>query len=220
MKRVFIGALALVLTATAAQAQQAGNTNKQQKEWKGQRNGAFDKLNLTDAQKAQIKSIREQQKQEMQTLKGNNAAASKDQRKAIHEKYKAQIDAVLTPAQKEQLSKMRAERGNKAPGNRSAGNFRGGGKSAGMGARGFATGKMAQDLNLTETQKTQLKSIFSEYQTKAKAVRSQGNLTQAQAQEQMKALRAENMTKAKAVLTKEQLEKFESAKKNRANRFS
>ncbi len=72
-------------------------------------------LGLTDDQKAKWKAINEQEKAEMDTLKGNTAL-SKDDRRAkamdIHKKYKDQRDAVLTPEQKAKADKMR-ERGEK-----------------------------------------------------------------------------------------------------------
>ena len=60
MKKIFIGALALVLTATAAQAQTTDNgAQKPKREMRKGHGPAMDKLNLTNAQKAQMKTIME-----------------------------------------------------------------------------------------------------------------------------------------------------------------
>jgi protein CpxP len=86
------------------------------------------KLNLTDAQKAKMKEIREStrakmdavltetQKQQLQTAKQNrqkpNLNLSEDQKakiKVIREDAKRQMDAVLTPEQRQQMQQMREQ---------------------------------------------------------------------------------------------------------------
>ena len=95
-----------------------------------QRTGGWEtKLNLTDAQKAQIKQIRlstqkqingiltpDQQKQKQQARQQHTAAKlslSNDQKaqiKKIRQDEKSQIEAVLTTSQKQQLQQLRASR--------------------------------------------------------------------------------------------------------------
>ena len=95
-----------------------------------QRTGGWEtKLNLTDAQKAQIKQIRlstqkqingiltkDQQAQKQQARQQHTGAKlnlSNDQKaqiKKIRQDSQSQIEAVLTPTQKQQLQQLRASK--------------------------------------------------------------------------------------------------------------
>lgn len=215
MKKILSTALAIVLFAAASQAQTTG-TNKPSH--KGHRQEmAMDHLNLTADQKAKLQAIREAQKSEMETLKKNGNVTA-EQRKAIHEKYRSQFQAVLTPAQQEQMKKQRDEWKQKGQE----------GKGMGMGKKGKAFGKrgdmrgqsafLKKELNLTAAQETKLKSIFEEFRTKAQGLRSNSSLSQEQRKEQMKSLAQQYMSQGKAVLTPEQAKKFEEMKGKRFNR--
>jgi Spy/CpxP family protein refolding chaperone len=231
MKKVFIGALALVLTAGAAQAQVKDSTQKHkaQKEWRHKQGDiGFAQLNLTDAQKTQLKSIREKRKADMKALKANENITVKEwkaRKQAIQDKYKAQFQSVLTQEQKDKMAKMevRHRKGQKGHGmkdqmrNRDGQAFKGG-----KGARGQRPdmAKMAQQLNLTDAQKTQLQKLRADFRTKADAIRSNTSLTKEQKKEQFQALAKQQKEQMKSVLTKEQIEKMESFRKERANRIS
>jgi periplasmic protein CpxP/Spy len=96
----------------------------------GQRGGGMmQKLNLTEAQKAQMKTIRESQRAKMDALLTgeqraelqqarqerrkpnlNMTESQKAQMKAIRQETKAQMDALLTAEQKQQLEQLRQER--------------------------------------------------------------------------------------------------------------
>ncbi len=95
-----------------------------------QRTGGWEtKLNLTDAQKAQIKKIRlstqkqingiltkdqqaqkQQARQQHSAVKLNLSNDQKAQIKKIRQDGQSQIEAVLTPAQKQQLQQLRASK--------------------------------------------------------------------------------------------------------------
>lgn len=207
MKRILTTALAIVLFVGASQAQ-----DKPRHEKHGGKFGT--ELNLTAEQKAKLQNLRQEQKKEMEALK-QNGQVSKEQRKAIHEKYKAQYDAILTPAQKEEMSKKREEW--KAKGKE------GKGKSFGKrGAKGNHRGDFGQqaaffkkELNLTTDQESRLKGIFQEFQTKSKDVRSNDNLTKEQKRMQMQSLVKQYMDQGKAVLNAEQLQKLNEMKDKR-----
>lgn len=71
-----------------------------------------EKLGLSDDQKAKMKQIGEQERAEMEKLRANTALGRDERRtqgQAIHEKYQAQRDAVLTPEQKAKADEMRAK---------------------------------------------------------------------------------------------------------------
>ena len=112
----------------------AQNTTQNQSEKQMPRqDGGWKKLNLTDAQKAQIKTIKDNAKAQRQSdltaeqrakleqarqsgdLKSvrkslNLTDAQKQQMKAIGESTKAQIKNALTPAQQQQLEQMKLDR--------------------------------------------------------------------------------------------------------------
>ena len=67
-------------------------------------------LNLTEQQKASLKSIHEAERNEMKNLKTGSLTADeqKAKRQELHKKYSEQAQAVFTPEQKEQMKNMKA----------------------------------------------------------------------------------------------------------------
>lgn len=228
MKRIFIGALALVMTATASQAQVTDNRGqKPRHEMRKGHDQAMQKLNLTDAQKTQMKTIMENQRSEMQSLKNSNLPKDQQQekRKAIQEKYHTQMQTILTPEQKQQMDQMRAQRSGKMA-EKGKADWKGGrkGMAAGKGAktghgmRAMGNGKMAQELNLTDAQKQQMEQVRTDFRTKMQAIRSNNSLSAEQKKEQMKTLMNQQKEQTKAILTPEQVQKMESFRKEKKNR--
>lgn len=80
------------------------------------------KLNLTDDQKTKLKPIFQDEWQEMKPVR-EDASLSREQKrekmKSIHEKYRAQIEGVLTPDQQAKWKTMQSNRMHR--GNRSKG---------------------------------------------------------------------------------------------------
>lgn len=80
-----------------------------------------EKLKLTDAQVEKLKPILAAEREEVMAKRkelGQDADREKmrEAMKTIREKYKAQIEAVLTPEQKELFAKLRERRGPGGPG--------------------------------------------------------------------------------------------------------
>lgn len=208
MKKIISAALAITLFIGAAQAQATGNGDRQHR---GERKEmAYDKLNLTADQKAKFQSLRDAQKKEMAALR-QSSNVTREQRKAVHEKYKTQYETILTPAQREEWNKQRPT-GRKGKGD----------KSMGFGNRGRNMGAQAtffkKELNLTADQETKLTSLFQQFRSKAQNIRSNNNLSQEQKKTQVQSLAQQYMTQGKAVLTPEQAKKFEEMKGKRWNR--
>lgn len=208
MKKIISAALAVTLFIGAAQAQ---TMDKGDRRHKGERKEMVsDKLNLTADQKAKFQTLREAQKKEMQALR-QNGNATKEQRKSIHEKYKPQYEAILTPAQREEWNKQKSawkekgDRGSKAFNKRN-------------GKRGAQAAFFKKELNLTADQQKKITSIFQEFRTKAQDIRSSNSLTQDQKKSQMKSLADQYMSQGKAVLTPEQAKKWEEMKGQRKQR--
>jgi Spy/CpxP family protein refolding chaperone len=121
MKKIIAGLFAIAAFAFSASAQDQTNTD--QKKWDGEQHGMhrdhdgrgkemMQKLNLTDAQKQQMKSINEEFKTKMQALRQNDQSVSADarsQRKALMEERRNRISAILTPEQKVQFDQFQKE---------------------------------------------------------------------------------------------------------------
>lgn len=209
MKRILSTALAIVLFVGAAKAQ---TTEKGDRRHKGDRKEmAMGNLNLTPEQKRKFESLREAQKKEMQALK-NSGNITPEQRKAIHEKYKTQYQAILTPAQQEEMNKQRQEwKGKGQMGKRGQGFGPGG--DFGQQAAFFK-----KELNLTNGQETKLRGIFQEFQSKAQGIRSNNSLNREKKRIGVQALAQQYMTQGKAVLTPAQLKKFDEMKGKRGGK--
>ena len=206
MKRILSTALAIVLFIGAAQAQ---DTTKHKGPHHGKRGDAMKELNLTEDQKAKIKSIREAQMAEMKALKADGKSeADKDARKALHDKYKAQMDAVLTADQKAKLDKQKEEWKEKGKAGKADG--------FGKGQKGDRKDKMKEfgkELNLTADQQARVKSINEDFKAKMQTLRSNSTLSQDEKREQFKKLAESHKTNLKAVLTQEQIAKMEATRK-------
>ncbi len=111
-----------MIAAFSTQAQNQNKTIEQKKndrQQHGQHKGhggkgmdGMDNLNLTDAQRQQIKSINEDFKNRLQALNKNDNIMVKDmkaQRKALMEDRKNKISAILTPEQKNQFEQLRKQ---------------------------------------------------------------------------------------------------------------
>ena len=123
-KRFALSAIALAsvfAASTFAVAEEApAKPAKTEKGARGPMGGVLKDLNLTDAQKAQIKEITDAQKTKREALKNDTTLAPKDKRKqqkALREDAEAQIRAILTPEQQVKfdaaLAEQKAERKNK-----------------------------------------------------------------------------------------------------------
>lgn len=76
-------------------------------------------------------------------------------------------------------------------------------------------GKMMQELNLTEAQKTQMKSINMDFRNKMQELKKQDNITVKELNERKATLMQERKSKTMAILSNEQKEKMETLKKDR-----
>jgi Spy/CpxP family protein refolding chaperone len=209
MKRILTGALALFLFAGAAQAQ-----SKQDTSWHGHKGGhemMAKQLNLTADQKAQLKTIHDSQRKDMEALKAKSLTADqlKTQRQELHKKYRSQMQSILTPAQRDQIAKMRADR--KQNGAKHGQRNKDG--------KGFAKrAELQKELNLTQAQQDQLSKMRAETKTQVQSIRNDQALTQDQKKEKMHSIKKDQREKFKSVLTKEQLAKLQAARKEHKDR--
>ncbi len=153
-------------------------------------------LNLTAAQKAQMKTIHQNFKKSMDELNKNEGQSLKDYRDkkdALHKQQKADIMAVLTPEQKQKAEQLKKERQAKME---QKANER--------------LEKMKAHLGLTDEQVAQIKADRKDFHQKMMAIRENDQLSRTERDEQMKALKEQNKGGLKKYLTPEQLKKMEA----------
>ena len=220
MKRIITSALVIMLTIGAAQAQTT--TDKKQEGHKKEHNKAFDDLNLSADQKARLQSIREDFKKQSEALKNNtslSAEEKKARRKTMHEQFKTQMESVLTPAQKEQLQKKKAEWKEKNKGAKKE--WKKEGKNDNARGKGFDRGRDFQkELGLTDEQKQKMEQLRNDFRNRFSSLRSDNALTQEQKKAKMQELMKQQREQMKSILTPEQIQKMESLKKERSKKDS
>jgi Spy/CpxP family protein refolding chaperone len=219
MKKIMIGMIAVALTFSAT-AQKNGDSKKDNREQKETKHRKFkggenyDNLNLTDAQKQQVKSLNENFRQKMKDLhkQGNiTVDQQKEKRQALAKEHKDKIAAILTPEQRDQLSKN--FKGDWKDGNRE--NRVRGSKDGGRDDR---FGAFTKDLNLTPQQSAKMESINAAFRTNLQNVKQNASLSQEEKKEQMKKLMKQHRSEMEALLTNDQKEQLKSRQKNRPNR--
>jgi Spy/CpxP family protein refolding chaperone len=216
MKKIITSALVLALAFGSAQAQKtSGDKGKGYN--KENRMGGYDKLNLSADQKSRLDALKATYKQQAADLKSNTQLTDeqrKTRKKELHQNYKSQAEAILTPAQKEQWNQMKAERSAKVK----SANYKGAkGNKMAMGARGE---DFQKELNLTQDQQAKMSQIRADHRTKMQALRNDNSLSQDQKRAKMQELMKAQQEQVKTILTKEQIEKIESARKERSARYT
>ena len=219
MKRIFSSALVILLTIGAAQAQ-TNSTDKRPGHKKEQKQ-SFDKLNLSSDQKARLQSIREDFKKQTADLK-NNTSLTADQkqarRKELHEQFRAQSEAILTPAQKEQMAKSKEEWKEKNKEARK--DFKKDGKQRPGRGMNRGQGAAQKDLGLNADQQKKMEQMRADFRNKFSSLRSDNSLTADQKKLKMQEMRKQQQEQMKSILTPDQIQKMESARQDRTRKNS
>ncbi|MET0394785.1 MAG: hypothetical protein ABW019_16690 [Chitinophagaceae bacterium] len=193
MKKIMLSVIALAIATVTLQAQDA--PGKKHHSGRKHHAAAYQQLNLTDAQKTQMKTITEDFRKQVQELKKNENITVKDQKdrmQALRNDHKTKVQNLLTSDQKAQLAKMKQDRGTARKGDAKA-----------------RMEKMKTELGLTDSQVAQLEKSRTEMMTKLKAVRENKSLTDDQKKAQAKDLMKQQKESLKNVLTEEQLKKIQ-----------
>lgn len=197
MKKSIVAVVALVMVAFSASAQH------QRMQKHGQHKKAMaHQLNLNDAQKAQAKTNHELFRKQMQELNKNENITVKefrDRKAALHKDHKAAMQNLLTPEQKAQMAKMKADK--KA-------------KRAEMSAKRMD--KMKQQLQLSDDQVGKMKATREGLKTKLQAIKNNEGLDRQQRKEQLMALKKEQKAQFDTILTAEQKEKLKTLRQKRS----
>ncbi|MCB0714853.1 MAG: hypothetical protein KDC06_02455 [Chitinophagaceae bacterium] len=204
MKKIFLSAvivsMALAVNAQTIPDRKMDKTFHHQDMRKGHRMD-LQKLNLTDAQKAQFKAQREDFKNKMAALKKEDNITVKEWRtkmQALRQENKTKTESIFTPEQKDQLKKMQAERQQK--------------RKEMMQKKGE---KMKKALNLTDAQSKQLKDQREATQKQMKAIKENDQMTPAQKKEAIQQLMKSSHEKRKSIFTEEQKQKMKDMRQHK-----
>ena len=199
MKKIVIGFVAIASIIFSANAQET--TKMKHHPSHHGKEMMLKQLNLTAAQKEQLKASRENIKAQMAELNKNENITVKEykaRKAAILKSQKTAMEQVLTPEQKSQLAKNKLEYKGK--------------RQLHAAER---LDKMKASLGLSEDQVAKIKSNREASHAKAKAIKENGQLSQTEKKEQLMALKEEQKNSFKQLLTPEQNVKLEERKKAR-----
>jgi len=194
MKKLFLTAIILSMVFVAVQAQDEKPFKDGKRSHKGHHGMMMKDLNLSEDQKAKMKTLNEDFSKQMAELKKNEditVKEMKDSKEAIVKNHRSQVQNLLTSDQKAQIEKIKQERKTK--------------RQEGSKAR-FE--KMKTNLGLTDAQQAQLEKNRKASMEKMKAIRENEALSNEQKKAQMMELRKEQKEQMKSILTEEQLKKL------------
>ena len=198
MKKIIVSLAVVVIAAISVNAQRPVDSQKQDHQQHFRRHGhdrMAKKLNFSDQQKEQLKEINSDYHDKMMDLKKHDEITVKEfksQMNALRKQHSDQVRALLTPAQKDQLAKMKEERIQLAKVN--------------VGARAE---KMKIKLGLSDAQASQLKNIRTDMVAKIKSIHTDNSLSDQQKHEQIKSLVMQQKDQLKIILTPAQLEQLQ-----------
>jgi Spy/CpxP family protein refolding chaperone len=154
--------------------------------------------NLTDAQKAQLKTIRQSERSQIEALRNDSTLSREDMRakiRAINENTRQQFLAVLTPEQQQALrNRFDGPRGFGPGGPDGPGGPGGPGALAGLG--------------LSADQQAKLRAIHQSTKSQIDAARNDSSLTQDQREAKIKSIFDSSRQQTLAILTPEQQQKL------------
>jgi len=219
MKKIALSLFALALTiASIAQkpaketAKERGAATEHRQHHRDHKKGHDfqDKLNLTDAQKQQAKQIREDFKKQMKDLKdqGLTEEQLKEKRRELAKQEHDKMQSILTAEQREKAKDLRKEEKKERKDDWKDRKEDGAKRAE----------KMKEELDLTDAQSTQLKSINENFRKEMKAIHENSSLTGEQKKQQMKQLQQKHKEQIQSLLTAEQKEKVKDRVKNHSNR--
>lgn len=204
MKKLMLPVLAVAF-AISANAQEIPERNADHPPMMHKHKGgpgqhkAMKELNLTDAQKEQLKTEKEAFQKKMEAHKKNENITVKEwkaKRESLVKEHRANVEKVFTPEQKAKMESLKKE-----------------GQAKHEGMMKERAEKMKAHLGLTDDQSAKLEKSRKEMGDKMRAIRENKSLTEEQKREQMRELGKKQKEEMKSILTKEQLEKMKEGRK-------
>ncbi|MBC7936763.1 MAG: hypothetical protein H7Y86_15535 [Rhizobacter sp.] len=202
MKKLIVLSLVLASIGFTASAQERRDvkTPGTEGKMKMQDKKTMQELNLTEAQKTQLKAEREASKAQLEAIK-NDASLTDQQKaekaKAIHQEQKNKMQALLTTEQKAKLeeSKKAAKADGKEMGEKKK--------------------QAYKDLNLSTEQSAKLKAQRDASKSKIDAIKTNSSLSEEQKKAQVKEVMKSSKADMKNILTEEQMKKMQEMKKQK-----
>jgi Spy/CpxP family protein refolding chaperone len=161
----------------------------------------MNQLNLTDAQKQQVKDLNTDYKNQLSGLEKDDNITLKDYRSkkaSIEQERKSKFQALLTTDQKNKIAQAKKGRSEKMK----------------MMAQ-TRMEKMKTDLNLTDDQVAKMQAQRESSIEQMKAIRENSSLSEEQRKAQLMDLRKSNHDSMNNILTADQLKKKEELRNNR-----
>ena len=200
MKKILLMAVAAFTIAFTSNAQTQGQGNSSQREVRDHsRKMQYANLELTQAQKDQLKQMREANKANIMAIKSDKSLTEAQKSEKIKAMHKSQRNGMKSVFTKEQKEKMQAQRKD---------------QSSKKGVRNQSRKSSLANLDLTQVQKDQLKKMKEATKVQKEAIKKDPNLSEAQKGEKMKELHKSQKEKMNTVLTKNQQEKMKTLRKD------
>ena len=200
MKKLIAFTLVLASVGFTASAQERRDAKKPRTEDRMKMGGQkyMKDLNLTEAQKAQLKAQREASKAQLDAIKNDATlpdAQKKEKAKAIFAEQKTKTQALLTAEQKAKLEESRKVSKERHK------------EMAEKRKDGFAK------LNLSADQSAKIKAQREALKVKVTAIKNNSSLTEEQKKAQMKEVRQSSQAEMKSILTPEQQKQMQEMRK-------
>lgn len=214
MKKYLIAFAAFTIVTASANAQTKRNAtddaNIVHHEKRGSKNHRSDKtmmmkqLNLSDAQKQQAKSLKEDFKaQHKQLEEGKNSLSMQDyqsKKQQLRKDQRSKFESILTSDQKSKMADLTKDQRQKR-------------HEMKKGERG----QMKSSLNLTDDQVSKLQQQHENFKSQAKAIKENNTYTEEQKKKNLTDLRKQIHESDKTILTAEQLQKKEEMRNKRTH---
>lgn len=214
MKKIILGLAALSLTLSVmAQEAKEKKSWSERREMRGGNNDRrlemMEKLNLSEDQKAKMKAINVETKNEMDALKFQKFSENvmNEKRMAIVKSRKEKISAILTNEQKKLWNEMKPASGERKE--MAVGMIRGD-KNEGRTER---MEQMVKDLKLSAEQTEKYKILQSSFKGKLQDLKGNTTLTQEQKKEEMKEVVKMHKKSVEELLTPEQCKEMKGKMK-------
>ena len=180
------------------------HTNRHQhREHRHHHKGVMKSVNLSDVQKAQMKTAREDLGSKMNELRKEDnitVAEMRTKRTALHKEQKEKINNIFTADQKKQIAQNMADI-----------------KTHRKEIHEKRVKEMQAKLGLSSDQVASLKAQHEATHAQVKAIRENNSLSREDKIQQVKAIRNTSKEQLKNLLTADQLKKLEEIKKDRRN---
>jgi hypothetical protein len=166
-------------------------------------------LDLTDAQKTQIKGILDNARTQLQALRNNMNITKQqelDQRQQLVEQTKNSIRGVLTPDQQAKAEQLRQQAQDRMAAQQEK-------------MQQQMLTRLTNQLGLSDSQKSLIQSYLTDQKSQLQALKSNTSLTPQQKLAQMRTIRQQTQEKIKATLTADQQAKLEQLKQQAQNRM-